>query len=185
MHRKFFKNSVNRTCEGLKPVFRKYKHNRLQLCESNLWGIETCISRKFINELIIRVNRTCEGLKRSNGILFPVLVKICVNRTCEGLKRCIQHYPLDKVLMVWIEPVRDWNSFNSTCAKSGRSCVNRTCEGLKQTSVSNDLKKLKRVNRTCEGLKHFSHRISLRIKECESNLWGIETKKCGSDFRTS
>ena len=101
---------------------------------------------------------------------------------------------------MWIEPVRDWNGFFISKARSLIICVNWTCEGLKQVWPTNSTFLFLSVNWTCEGLKPWKNWWDYKdlqkvwiepvrdwnhswswVKQhitvaCELNLWGIETK---------
>ena len=79
---------------------------------------------------------------------------------------------------VWIEPVRDWNLMKNSISLILPPCVNWTCEGLKQANGQASRFWSESVNWTCEGLKHVSWYLNQWVlKQCELNLWGIETQK--------
>ena len=84
------KNSVNWTCEGLKLVCYNSCEIAELVCELNLWGIETQFQNYNLQPVGTRVNWTCEGLKHYR------------NTYCFMIS-----------LLVWIEPVRDWNNLTA------------------------------------------------------------------------
>ena len=120
---------VNWTCEGLKREQNKYIY----------WHSNG-------------VNWTCEGLKRTTMEVKEILLSR-VNWTCEGLKLLCLAMELTHLKLVWIEPVRDWNSKNNSSFANLNKCVNWTCEGLKQPKRELGDWVFRSVNWTCEGLK--------------------------------
>ena len=144
--------SVNWTCEGLKLAMA------LAFLRASFVWIEPVrdwnISCSYLKlSRFSSVNWTCEGLK-----LYHLYPPFFVFTPCElnlwGIETLTAKPIIGFILIVWIEPVRDWN------LKSHPSTAFFT----------------NRVNWTCEGLKHIFNLLLLPKEQvCELNLWGIET----------
>ena len=106
---------VNWTCEGLKPKVERNLNLIEKKCELNLWGIET-----NLKILIFNILKACElnlwGIETSGPPLF-----------------------LGVPDQVWIEPVRDWNTYLKPLTSESLTSVNWTCEGLKLNDSSDNI----------------------------------------------
>ena len=121
-------------------------------CELNLWGIET--EPTWIQDAIIE---KCE-LNLWGIETITHYIKCYIIGKCElnlwGIETwffCSNDF---QKFIVWIEPVRDWNSRGGAFFTCRCSCVNWTCEGLKRNILP---------------------LLRTQFPMCELNLWGIET----------
>ena len=167
------------------------------MCELNLWGIETTWLQSCLQEFQcvwiepVRdwnfiskarrlmtakcVNWTCEGLKH-----FLNLIRTSIGYVCElnlwGIETLANIGAMFDINPVWIEPVRDWNSFPVLKYFSPKAVWIEPVRDWNSFPALMTFILLLRVNWTCEGLKQPLSWIKRRqAYMCELNLWGIET----------
>ena len=99
------------------------------------------------------VNWTCEGLKPEQSFK-EMWTAQGVNWTCEGLKLSLRNKLRQGLAEVWIEPVRDWNSFEMN---SSKRAIEVWIEPVRDWNTN--------PQSTTPNPQ----------ARCELNLWGIET----------
>ena len=143
---------VNWTCEGLKLEVDVNTDLHDDMCELNLWGIET-INLATATRSIALCELNLWGIEtdiewRQLSAFAKVWIEpvrdwnwLQYNSTpacslCElnlwGIETSFELAAPQNRPGVWIEPVRDWNAADDDLTLLLLYCVNWTCEGLKQ-----------------------------------------------------